>query len=69
MVMPAAFFGHGSPMNTLERNRYTDAWRAFGQAVEPPGRRGRFGPLVHQCHCGHGDGVAPYHPRLLRVPR
>ena len=22
--MPAAFFGHGSPMNALEHNRYTD---------------------------------------------
>ncbi|AXK72173.1 4,5-DOPA dioxygenase extradiol [Lysobacter sp. TY2-98] len=34
--MPAAFIGHGSPMNTLERNRYTDAWRAFGAAVPRP---------------------------------
>jgi|SRR6185437_14346381 len=24
--MPAPFAGHGSPMNTPERNRYTDAW-------------------------------------------
>ena len=31
--MPAAFLGHGSPMNTLESNRYTQAWRAFGAAV------------------------------------
>jgi 4,5-DOPA dioxygenase extradiol len=35
-LMPAAFLGHGSPMNTLERNRYTDAWRAFGAAVPRP---------------------------------
>jgi 4,5-DOPA dioxygenase extradiol len=34
--MPAAFFGHGSPMNALELNRYTHAWRAFGQAVPRP---------------------------------
>ena len=34
--MPAAFIGHGSPMNTLERNRYTDAWRAFGSALPRP---------------------------------
>ena len=34
--MPAVFIGHGSPMNTLERNRYTDAWRAFGAAVPRP---------------------------------
>jgi 4,5-DOPA dioxygenase extradiol len=33
---PAAFIGHGSPMNTLERNRYTDAWRAFGSSVLRP---------------------------------
>ncbi|MFI5267601.1 MAG: 4,5-DOPA dioxygenase extradiol, partial [Chloroflexota bacterium] len=35
-LMPAAFIGHGSPMNALERNRYTDAWRAFGAALPRP---------------------------------
>ena len=34
--MPAAFFGHGNPMNALEVNRYTAAWRAFGAAVPRP---------------------------------
>ncbi|MFI7483913.1 4,5-DOPA dioxygenase extradiol [Kocuria sp. M1R5S2] len=34
--MPAAFFGHGSPMNALETNRYTSAWRAFGESVPRP---------------------------------
>jgi 4,5-DOPA dioxygenase extradiol len=34
--MPAAFIGHGNPMNALERNRYTDAWRAFGRATPRP---------------------------------
>jgi 4,5-DOPA dioxygenase extradiol len=34
--IPAVFFGHGSPMNALEHNRYTSAWRAFGAAVPPP---------------------------------
>jgi 4,5-DOPA dioxygenase extradiol len=34
--MPAAFLGHGNPMNALERNRYTEAWRAFGAAVPRP---------------------------------
>ncbi|MBO1330014.1 4,5-DOPA dioxygenase extradiol [Streptomyces sp. VRA16 Mangrove soil] len=34
--MPAAFIGHGSPMNALEQNRYTTAWRAFGAAVPRP---------------------------------
>ena len=34
--MPAAFLGHGSPMNALERNRYTDAWRELGARVPRP---------------------------------
>jgi 4,5-DOPA dioxygenase extradiol len=34
--MPAVFLGHGSPMNALECNRYTDAWRAFGALVPRP---------------------------------
>ncbi|MGH9036754.1 MAG: 4,5-DOPA dioxygenase extradiol [Acidimicrobiia bacterium] len=34
--MPAAFIGHGSPMNALEHNRYTEAWAAFGAAVPRP---------------------------------
>ncbi|MER6590403.1 4,5-DOPA dioxygenase extradiol [Micromonospora purpureochromogenes] len=35
-TMPAAFFGHGNPMNALAVNRYTSAWRAFGRAVPRP---------------------------------
>jgi 4,5-DOPA dioxygenase extradiol len=34
--MPAAFFGHGTPMNALDHNRYTDAWRMFGAEVPRP---------------------------------
>ena len=34
--MPAAFFGHGSPMNALERNRHTIAWERFGQRAPRP---------------------------------
>ena len=34
--MPAAFVGHGSPMNTLEQNRFTEAWRALGEIVPTP---------------------------------
>jgi 4,5-DOPA dioxygenase extradiol len=29
-LVPAMFIGHGSPMNTLERNRWTDAWAQLG---------------------------------------
>ena len=35
-TMPAAFIGHGSPMNALDTNRYTEAWAAFGAAVPTP---------------------------------
>lgn len=34
--MPAAFIGHGNPMNALERNSYTEAWRRFGESVPTP---------------------------------
>jgi 4,5-DOPA dioxygenase extradiol len=34
--MPAAFLGHGSPMNALDHNRYTEAWRTFGAEVPRP---------------------------------
>jgi len=34
--MPVVFFGHGSPMNTLDRNPYTEAWRTLGAAMPPP---------------------------------
>jgi len=35
-TMPAVFVGHGSPMNTLERNVYTEAWRRTGAAMPRP---------------------------------
>ena len=34
--MPALFVGHGSPMNTLERNGYTESWREFGRQLPRP---------------------------------
>jgi 4,5-DOPA dioxygenase extradiol len=34
--MPALFIGHGSPMNTLELNDYTRAWRALGERLPRP---------------------------------
>ncbi|MGP1676717.1 MAG: 4,5-DOPA dioxygenase extradiol [Burkholderiales bacterium] len=34
--MPIIFFGHGSPMNTLARNQYTEAWRKLGATVPKP---------------------------------
>ena len=35
-TMPAWFVAHGSPMNALGHNRYTEAWRSFGEAVPFP---------------------------------
>ena len=34
--MPAAFIGHGNPMNTLEYNRFTDSWATFAGTFEKP---------------------------------
>ena len=33
---PASFIGHGTPMNAIRPNRFTEAWRAFGRAVPRP---------------------------------
>ncbi|MBV8385804.1 MAG: 4,5-DOPA dioxygenase extradiol [Acidimicrobiia bacterium] len=34
--MPAAFLGHGSPMNAIESNDYTEAWKALGRSLPRP---------------------------------
>ncbi len=34
--MPAVFIGHGSPMNTLETNRFTEVWRRLGETLPRP---------------------------------
>lgn len=34
--MGAVFFGHGSPMNALEKNRHTVAWELFGASAPKP---------------------------------
>ena len=35
-MMPVVFLGHGSPMNALEQNAFTQAWRQLGQALPRP---------------------------------
>ena len=35
-MMPAAFIGHGSPMNALEDNRFTRAWIEFAASIPQP---------------------------------
>jgi 4,5-DOPA dioxygenase extradiol len=34
--MPAVFIGHGSPMNTLELNPFTEQWRHWAAALPKP---------------------------------
>jgi 4,5-DOPA dioxygenase extradiol len=34
--MPALFIGHGSPMNTLELNDFTDLWQTLGEKLPRP---------------------------------
>jgi 4,5-DOPA dioxygenase extradiol len=34
--MPAIFFGHGNPMNALQRNPYTEGWAAIGASIPRP---------------------------------
>lgn len=34
--LPAFFFGHGNPMNALERNAFTGAWADIGTALPRP---------------------------------
>lgn len=34
--MPVVFVGHGSPMNTLERNRYTEGWSQIASSLPRP---------------------------------
>jgi 4,5-DOPA dioxygenase extradiol len=36
MRMPAIFFGHGNPMNALEKNKYTRAWTRIGKSLPRP---------------------------------
>lgn len=57
-ISPAFFIGHGSPMNTLERNGFTDAWRAIGEQVPKP-----RGLLVVSAHWFFGATAVTAMPR------
>jgi 4,5-DOPA dioxygenase extradiol len=35
-VLPAIFFGHGTPMNAVETNDYTEAWSKVGRELSRP---------------------------------
>ena len=34
--MPAVFIGHGSPMNAINHNSYTEAWEKLGTTLPRP---------------------------------
>jgi 4,5-DOPA dioxygenase extradiol len=34
--MPALFIGHGNPMNALQTNAWTTAWRSIGESLQRP---------------------------------
>ena len=34
--MPVLFLGHGSPMNAIEDNAWSRAWRALGEELRTP---------------------------------
>ena len=34
--MPAIFFGHGNPMNALQKNAWTEAWARIGATIPRP---------------------------------
>jgi 4,5-DOPA dioxygenase extradiol len=36
VACPAIFFGHGNPMNALQRNAYTEGWAQLGASMPPP---------------------------------
>lgn len=35
-MLPALFVGHGSPMNAIAENHYSEAWRRIGQSTPRP---------------------------------
>lgn len=62
ITMPAAFIGHGSPMNTLETNRFTAAWRELGRTL----RRPRAVLAISAHWFIHGSAVtAMQNPRVI----
>ena len=57
-TIPSLFIGHGSPMNTLESNPYTLAWRKLGRALPRP-----RGILVVSAHWFIGATAVTAMPR------
>ena len=56
--LPALFIGHGSPMNTLEQNGFTNAWHRMGELLPKP-----RGLLVVSAHWFFGATAVTAMPR------
>src|SRR2546422_9025767 len=50
--MPALFIGHGSPMNALVTNKWTEDWKALGASLPRP--RGAVAVSAHRYTDGTG---------------
>src|SRR5678815_1196058 len=35
-LMPAVFFGHGNPLNAIQKTVYSEAWSALGRSIPAP---------------------------------
>ena len=35
-IMPVLFVGHGSPMNAIEKNEFTEEWQTVAEALPKP---------------------------------
>ncbi len=35
-ILPSIFIGHGNPMNAIQTNQYTEAWKQIGETVARP---------------------------------
>ena len=33
--LPTIFFGHGNPLNAIQRNAYTERWAEIGKSIKP----------------------------------
>lgn len=61
-MLPAIFLGHGSPMNAIESNAYTEAWRRLG--AQWPRPRAVLAISAHW-YVGSTSVTAGPHPRTI----
>jgi 4,5-DOPA dioxygenase extradiol len=61
--MPALFIGHGSPMNAIETNEYSESWRKLG--TELPRPRAILSVSAHWLTHGDIRVTAMEHPKTI----